>query len=118
MIKTSNQESFEKSSKDTGSERIDSVLDSFRQDNWGDLSLNEQKQSMIDLADYVAADTGNTNPPETLWHGTPNRIFWLLWSENRSSAEKRPKAYMLPLHVADSLRSAPESFADRVFSCR
>jgi len=63
----SSDELAKKFSKDTGNEKIDSVLDNFQQDNWSDLSLDEQKQSMIDLADYVAVDTGNTNPPEIVF---------------------------------------------------
>ena len=46
---------------------IDAVLDNFQENNWNDLSLEEQKQSMTDLADYVAADTGNENPPEIVF---------------------------------------------------
>jgi len=52
---------------DTGSEQLDSLLDSFQEDKWSDLSLDEQKQSMTDLANYVAADTGNKNPPEIVF---------------------------------------------------
>ena len=46
---------------------VEPILDNFRGDKWNDLSLDEQKQSMIDLADYVATDTGNTNPPEIIF---------------------------------------------------
>ena len=46
---------------DTGS---DAVLDNFQESKWSDLSLEEKKQSMAELADFVAADTGNANPPE------------------------------------------------------
>jgi len=59
-------------SKDSGSEQLDSVLDNFREGNWSDLSLEEQKQSMADLADYVAADTGNNNPPEIVFRDDMN----------------------------------------------
>ena len=52
---------------DTGSEQIDSVLENFKEDNWSDLSLEEQKQSMTDLADCVATDTENENPPEIIF---------------------------------------------------
>jgi len=60
----SDGENLNKHSEDSGTEQMDSVLDNFKEDNWSDLSLEEQKQSMTDLADYVAADTGNENPPE------------------------------------------------------
>jgi hypothetical protein len=52
---------------DNGSEQLDSILDNFQENNWSDLSLEEQKQSMTNLADYVAADTGNDNPPEIVF---------------------------------------------------
>ena len=54
--------------RDSGNDtQLDSVLDNFKEDNWNDLSLEEQKQSMTDLADCVAADTGNENPPEIVF---------------------------------------------------
>jgi len=59
-------------SKDVGSEQLDSVLDNFREGNWSDLSLEDQKQSMTDLANYVAADTGNKNPPEIIFRDDMN----------------------------------------------
>jgi len=53
---------------DIRSEQLEPILDNFQGDKWNDLSLDEQKQSMIDLADYVVADTGNTNPPEIVFN--------------------------------------------------
>ena len=44
--------------------KLDAVLDSFQENKWNDLSLEGKKQSMTDLAVYVANDTGNKNPPE------------------------------------------------------
>jgi len=52
---------------DDGAEQVDSILDNFQDGKWSELSLEEQKQSMKDLADYVAADTGNENPPEIVF---------------------------------------------------
>ena len=52
---------------DTSNEKLDSLLDNFQDDKWSDLSLDEQKQSMTDLADYVAADTENKNPPDIVF---------------------------------------------------
>jgi hypothetical protein len=52
---------------DVGGEQLDAVLDNFKEDNWSDLSLDEQKQSMTDLAACVASDTGNENPPEIIF---------------------------------------------------
>jgi predicted SprT family Zn-dependent metalloprotease len=48
-------------------ENIDNVLDNFQESSWNDLSLEDQKQSMRDLADYVVAETGNKNPPEIVF---------------------------------------------------
>ena len=53
--------------EDLNDTQIDAVLDNFQEDKWDDLSLEEQKQSMTDLADCVAADTGNKNPPEIVF---------------------------------------------------
>jgi hypothetical protein len=53
-------------------EQPNSVLDNFHEDKWSDLSLEEQKQSMTDLAGYVAADTGNKNPPEIVFRDDMN----------------------------------------------
>jgi hypothetical protein len=50
-----------------GAEQLDSVLDNFKEDNWSDLSSEDRKQSLTDLADCVAADTGNENPPEIVF---------------------------------------------------
>ena len=53
--------------EDLNDTQLDTILDNFQENNWSDLSLEEQKQSMTDLADYVAADTGNKNPPEIVF---------------------------------------------------
>ena len=47
--------------------QLDNVLDNFRENNWSDLSLNEQKQSITDLANYVIADIGLENPPKIVF---------------------------------------------------
>jgi hypothetical protein len=57
---------------DFSSENLDSLLDSFQEDKWSDLSLEERKGSMIDLADWVASDTGNKNPPEIVFRDDMN----------------------------------------------
>jgi len=57
---------------DAGGEQLDSVLENFREDNWNDLSLEDQKQSMTDLAACVASDTGNNNPPEIVFRNDMN----------------------------------------------
>ena len=48
-------------------EQLDAILDNFRESKWSDLSLEEQKQSITDLADFAAVDTGNENPPEIVF---------------------------------------------------
>jgi len=68
----SESEDLNKYAKDTDSDQLDSVLDNFKEDNWSDLSQEEQKQSMTDLAGYVAADTGNINPPEIVFRDDMN----------------------------------------------
>jgi len=57
---------------ETGSERLGAALENFQEGQWSDLSLEEQKQSMTDLADCVAADTGNKNPPEIVFRDDMN----------------------------------------------
>ena len=52
---------------EANNEQLDAILDNFAKSNWSDLSLEEQKQSMTDLADFVAVDTGNKNPPEVVF---------------------------------------------------
>ena len=46
---------------------LDAVLDNFKEGKWSDLSLEEKKQSITDLASFVAADTGNGSPPEIVF---------------------------------------------------
>jgi len=45
-------------------EQMDALLDNFQERKWSDLLLEEQKQSITDLACFIADDTGNENPPE------------------------------------------------------
>lgn len=52
---------------DFSAEQLDSTLDNFQEDKWSDLSLEERKQSMTDLANFVADDTGNENPPDIVF---------------------------------------------------
>ncbi|MDR3183624.1 MAG: hypothetical protein LBT89_12040 [Planctomycetaceae bacterium] len=51
----------------TGAEQMDAALENFQENNWSDLSQEERKQSMTELADYVADMTGNENPPEIIF---------------------------------------------------
>lgn len=54
-------------SEDLNDSGMDAVLDNFQEDEWRELSIQEQKQSMADLANFVAVDTGNENPPEIVF---------------------------------------------------
>ena len=45
-------------------ERLDSSLENFTSENWENLSLNEQKEKMTDLAQYIIDVTGLKNPPK------------------------------------------------------
>ena len=65
-------EDLNKYSKDAGNDQLDSVLDNFQENKWSDLSIGEQKQSITDLANYVATDTGNENPPEIVFRNDMN----------------------------------------------
>lgn len=67
-VKTESDSSLSKVTDVIGdSQRLDDVLDNFQEDQWRDSSLEEQKQSMTELADYVADETGNKNPPEIVF---------------------------------------------------
>ena len=48
-------------------EHLDSILVSFLGDNWNDISLQEQKKSITDLANYAISDMGIKNPPEIVF---------------------------------------------------
>jgi len=52
--------------------RMDAALENFQEDQWNDLPLEGQKQSMTELADYVADATGNENPPEIVFRNDMN----------------------------------------------
>ena len=53
--------------EDLNDTSLDAVLDNFQEDNWSDLSLDEQKQSMTDLANHVTNDIGIETPPEIVF---------------------------------------------------
>jgi hypothetical protein len=48
-------------------EQMDVLLDNFQDDKWANLELEDKKQSMTELADYVLDVTGNENPPEIIF---------------------------------------------------
>ena len=57
-------EGFKDVNIDSDSERLNSSLSNFESDTWADMSLDEQKESMQSLADYVSDVTGIENPPK------------------------------------------------------
>jgi len=48
-------------------ERMDAALEDFREENWENLSLEEKEQFIRDLADLIADETGNKNPPKIVF---------------------------------------------------
>jgi len=55
----------------TNVERLDASLDSFQSGTWENLSVDEQKAAMNDLADYVKDVIGFDNPPEIVYYNNP-----------------------------------------------
>jgi hypothetical protein len=51
----------------TDTELMDATLDNFQDDKWADMELEEKKQSMNELADYIIDVTGNENPPDIVF---------------------------------------------------
>lgn len=47
--------------------RMDALLDNFQDTNWENSELDDKKQSMTELADYVIEITGNENPPDIVF---------------------------------------------------
>lgn len=58
---------------DVGSdvERLDSSLESFQPETWENLTVDEQKAAMSDLADYVKDVIGFDNPPQIVYYNNP-----------------------------------------------
>ena len=52
-------------------ERLDSSLISFRPERWQELDLNQQKEAMTELAEYVQEVTGLENPPTIEFYNNP-----------------------------------------------
>ena len=51
--------------------RLDSSLESFQNGTWENLSVDEQKAAMSDLADYVKDVIGFDNPPQIVFYNNP-----------------------------------------------
>lgn len=52
-------------------ERLDASLDSFQSNTWENLSIDEQKDAMNGLAEYVEDVIGFENPPEIVYYNNP-----------------------------------------------
>ena len=52
-------------------DRLDSSLENFRNGTWENLSIDEQKAAMSDLADYVKDVIGFDNPPQIVYYNNP-----------------------------------------------
>ena len=52
-------------------ERLDSSLISFQPERWQELDLNQQKEAMTELAEYVQEVTGLENPPTIEFYNNP-----------------------------------------------
>ena len=52
-------------------DRLDSSLESFQPETWENLSVDEQKAAMSDLADYVKDAIGFDKPPQIVYYNNP-----------------------------------------------
>lgn len=52
-------------------ERLDSSLENFEESNWENLSVEEQKESLSNLAEYVEETIGFENPPQIEYYNNP-----------------------------------------------
>ena len=55
----------------TDMERLDSSLENFQSGTWENLSTDEQKAAMSDLADYVKDVIGFESPPDIVYYNNP-----------------------------------------------
>ena len=53
------------------SERLDASLENFEANNWETLTIDDQKQSINDLAEYVEEVIGFNNPPRIEYYNNP-----------------------------------------------
>lgn len=56
---------------ESDAERLDSSLESFQPETWENLSVDEQKAAMDDLADYVKDVIGFDKPPQIVYYNNP-----------------------------------------------
>lgn len=74
-------------------ERLDSSLENFEQSNWEELSLEGQKESMVNLADYVEEIIGFDDPPIIEYYNNPREGDY--GGYNASTNTLRVNEYML-----------------------
>lgn len=65
------EQGFENIDIEEDAEQLDSVLVNFEADAWENLSLDEQKESMSNLAEYVSDTIGFENPPQIEYYNNP-----------------------------------------------
>lgn len=65
------EQGFENIDIEADAEQLDSVLENFEADAWENLSLDEQKESMSNLAEYVSDTIGFENPPQIEYYNNP-----------------------------------------------
>ena len=52
-------------------DRLDSSLENFQNETWENLSIDDQKAAISDLADYVKDVIGFDNPPQIVYYNNP-----------------------------------------------
>lgn len=65
------EEGFEDIDVYEDSERLDTILEEFEENNWENLTLEEQKHSMNNLAEYVEEIIGFDKPPRIEYYNNP-----------------------------------------------
>lgn len=66
-------------------ERLDSSLEHFEEVNWEKLSLDNQKESISDLAEYVEETIGFENPPKIEYYNNPREGDYGGYNENTNT---------------------------------
>lgn len=84
---------FENINIDADPERLEASLESFQQQTWDNLTLDEQKESMSDLTDYVIETIGFDNPPHIEYYNNPRNGDY--GGYNPSDNTLRVNEYML-----------------------
>ncbi len=67
------EQGFENIQVDADPERLNQSLENFNESTWEDLTLDEQKDSMASLADYVVDVIGFENPPKIEYYNNERK---------------------------------------------